>query len=780
MKEHSHGLHGQIKAAQEQSNYLFASLTQRLELNEINWRSLALMPIVTLPVCVFNVLVRLQYRKAPGIVSGLLLIAYSLLLLFFTKKGKKRFVRYATTLVYLAEVPVMLITVVTATFFTPNVAAVTALLFMAILPPFILDKALRVISFETLWALVLISMSYVAKDASLFKMDVLHVILAYLLSVGMILLILDSRFRMIRSRNDLIRFSESDALTGALNKRYFLKDMKALRNVYDESRDEKDQIVIVSCNICDMRLYNEEYGFQEGNRLLIRAADWLCENFMNRPVSRFESDHFFLMCYESELKRFVENLEQHELTGVGERPVQTTFGYYVIQSDDTEDYACDRAFFALQKVEEGQRIRCYDAKMNEEYLYHKKLLALFPAALKEEEFEVYYQPIVRSFTREISSAEALVRWNNKERGMIPLGDFMPLLEEHNLIPELDLYMVRHVLRDMKKLREETGHLIPVSVNLSRLDFVVKDMPAEIRQMADEVGMEHDKLIIEITESAFALQNTRLADVLQQFHSYGFPVWMDDFGSGYSSLNLLKNFDFDLIKFDMRFVRDLATHVNSRILLGKLVEMVDELGMQTLAEGVETEEQRTILESMGVQRMQGYLFSKPERFDYLIEQQRKRTMLTYEDFHRSQYLDVVSKANLRNPLQYDFCRNGEDMENEMPAGVLEISGDGKARYIRSNAILRDFLSEFYHFADAEKTAGDDFGASGFYLRIPEPMLQQLAVIKERGTWERLDIRDDRCLLENERLKDKNGSFFIHFLAEDEITSRSAYMVVEISE
>jgi EAL domain-containing protein (putative c-di-GMP-specific phosphodiesterase class I) len=129
---------------------------------------------------------------------------------------------------------------------------------------------------------------------------------------------------------------------------------------------------------------------------------------------------------------------------------------------------------------------------------------------------------------------------------------------------------------------------------------MKDMPEEICRLADEAGVEHDKLIIEITESAFAIQNGRLSNVLTRFRNYGFPVWMDDFGSGYSSLNLLRNFEFDLVKFDMRFVRELTTDPKNRLLLGKLVELTDELGMQTLVEGVETEEQRRILESMGAQ------------------------------------------------------------------------------------------------------------------------------------------------------------------------------------
>ena len=780
MKENSRGIHENNRMVGERSHYLFSSVAQRLELSEINWRSLAMMPLVTLPVCIFNLLVRVQYQKPAGIFAGMLLIIYCLLLLVFTRRGKRRFVRYATGLAYLAEIPVMLITIVQATVLKPDVAAVTSLLFMAILPPFILDLAYRVIAFETVWAGVLILMSFITKESSLFKMDVLHVVLAYLLSVGMILLILDSRFRMIRSRNDLIRFSETDALTGVLNKRFFLKNVKDLREVYAASQDPMDQTVIVACNICDMRLYNEEYGFQEGNRLLIRAADWLCENFLNRPVSRFESDHFYLLCYESELMRFFENMETHQLLGAGDHPVRTSFGYYGIRSEDTEDYACDRAFIALQKVEEGQLFRCYDEGMNEEYLYHKKLLALFPTALREEEFEVYYQPIVRSFTREISSAEALVRWNNKERGMIPLGDFMPLLEEHNLITELDLYMVRHVLQEVKKVREETGSIVPVSVNLSRLDFLMKDMPAEICRLADEIGVEHDKLIIEITESAFALQNSRLADVLQQFHSYGFPVWMDDFGSGYSSLNLLKDFDFDLIKFDMRFVRDLATHMQGRILLGKLVELVDELGMQTLAEGVETEEQRDILENMGVQRMQGFLYSRPEKMAYLIEQQRKGKMLHYEDFRRSSYLDVVSKVNLRNPLQYEFDQNGVEEESKMPAGVLEVSGDGMGCYIRSNDVLRRFLNAWFSPSNPEAMTENDLGVAGFHLGIPDPILQILTDIKEKGTWERLEIRDDKYRAFREKMLGKDGTFFVHYLAEDGITGREAYLVVEISD
>ena len=183
MKENSRGIHENNRMGGERSHYLFSSVAQRLELSEINWRSLAMMPLVTLPVCIFNLLVRVQYQKPAGIFAGMLLIIYCLLLLVFTRRGKRRFVRYATGLAYLAEIPVMLITIVQATVLKPDVAAVTSLLFMAILPPFILDLAYRVIAFETVWAGVLIVMSFITKESSLFKMDVLHLVLAYLLSV---------------------------------------------------------------------------------------------------------------------------------------------------------------------------------------------------------------------------------------------------------------------------------------------------------------------------------------------------------------------------------------------------------------------------------------------------------------------------------------------------------------------------------------------------------------------------------------------------------------------
>jgi hypothetical protein len=225
---------------------------------------------------------------------------------------------------------------------------------------------------------------------------------------------------------------------------------------------------------------------------------------------------------------------------------------------------------------------------------------------------------------------------------------------------------------------------------------------------------------------------------------------------------------------MRFVRELTTDPKNRLLLGKLVELTDELGMQTLVEGVETEEQRRILESMGAQRMQGFLICRPETLEILFRKQNSESRLDYEDFRRTPYLDVVSKVNLRNPLLFDFRQKNSELEREVPAGVIEVDEDGHARYIRSNEVLRRLLRKEF-FADGDGEAVDtDEAAASLVLQIPEEFNRKLRKTKESDSWESLDITPDRHFVE------KHVTAFGHYLASDSITGRSAYLIVAIRE
>ena len=226
-------------------------------------------------------------------------------------------------------------------------------------------------------------------------------------------------------------------------------------------------------------------------------------------------------------------------------------------------------------------------------------------AISQEWIKVYYQPVIRSITRELCSAESLARWIDPEIGFLPPNKFIGVLEEKKLIHKLDCYIIERVCKDIHDLMIQKRPVVPVSVNLSRLDFVMMDMVGVVEDLVKKYDIPRDMLHVEVTESMIASDEDLMASVIQGFRSAGYEIWMDDFGSGYSSLTLLKDYDFDLLKMDMRFLSNF--NEKSRNILRSTITMAKDLGIKTLAEGVETEEHFEFLKSIGCGKIQGYYF-----------------------------------------------------------------------------------------------------------------------------------------------------------------------------
>ena len=264
-----------------------------------------------------------------------------------------------------------------------------------------------------------------------------------------------------------------------------------------------------------------------------------------------------------------------------------------------------------------------DGKQIQAEAEHRKyIIDNLDRALEEKWIEVWYQPIIRTANGRVCDEEALSRWVDPVRGLLPPDEFIPVLEKAHLIYKLDLYVVDEVLKKIRKTEEEGLYIVPQSVNLSRYDFESCDIVEEIRSRVDAAGVGNDKLTIEITESVIGSDYDYMKAQVERFHELGFNVWMDDFGSEYSSLDYLMNIPFDLIKLDKKFMDQFDSGEKTRIILTELVRMAVSLGIETICEGVETEEQYLALKELGCSYVQGYYFSKPvppEDFDrFLIE------------------------------------------------------------------------------------------------------------------------------------------------------------------
>ena len=729
------------------------------EVNRINLCTLYLLPMIGIPASIFNIVAHAIMMQQASQRNGYLLLAYYVFILILTRCRPKKDFRRGTLYIYLVQVPVYIMTILSGTVLDPKYQALTFLLYILAFPPFILDRPIRVIGYSSFWMLLMLALSFCCKERTTFRGDLMHVIQVYCLLLGTIMVILDSRYKLLMRQLEIIRFSEGDELTGLLNRKYFVRN--AERRI--KSGEEEGDLFFLSLDIKNMCRYNEICGYTEGNYLLMRIAARLKKEFPKGLVSRFDEDHFYVMSGREETDQALMNLTENPLVGSTGKEVQMKIGVYPYVEGDAVGTACDRASIACKNTQKGKLVRWYNRQLKEDYEFRQYLLDHFQDALKEEEFVVYYQPIVRLYSGETCSEEALVRWIDKTRGMISPGQFIPLLEENNLSADLDLYVIRHVVQEFAIKRESGLVNTPVSVNLSRMDFISHDMPALISEILEESHIPHDRLIIEITESSFAMGNELLTGVLNEFHRRGFRVWMDDFGSGYSSLNLLAEFRFDMVKFDMRFVRNLAEGSTCQMILEKMVELVDSLGIGTLIEGVENPEQRELLRQIGGQRIQGYLYSKPRPLSQIIWNAEHGGELVYENPERAQYYDDISKVSLRKPLQFDLSNESGGKEVELPAEVIEIDRDENIRILRMND-RHLMLNQTFGLVNEK-------GEQDMSVKPKAEFVAHLRQAEQTKVWESVDS-------EFNPYQNRSTSLFIHYISEDRLTGNVAFLLVVV--
>lgn len=273
------------------------------------------------------------------------------------------------------------------------------------------------------------------------------------------------------------------------------------------------------------------------------------------------------------------------------------------------------------------------------------LLDRFHEAVEKGYIRPYFQPLYRSVTGKMIGAEALARWHDPEKGMLSPADFIPVLEKTGLIYDLDMEILRRTCAFYRTLKGRGTPLTLFSVNLSRQDFRHEELFDRVISILDAHDVPREAIKLEITESLLIEDTETFRSAFRRFHNAGFSIWLDDFGSGYSSLNMLQNYEFDVMKFDMLFLRDYSSR--GRQLLASLISMAKTLGIQTLTEGVETQEQRDFLLSVGCEAQQGFYYSKPvseEDMIALIEARSERL----ETAEEKQYWDEIGRLNFVSP------------------------------------------------------------------------------------------------------------------------------------
>lgn len=405
------------------------------------------------------------------------------------------------------------------------------------------------------------------------------------------------------------RISRFDDLTGLPNMTYFLQyAQEGIAKIRKEGRCP----LIIYLDYNNIKAYNSRYGFAAGDDLIVGMGTILARQFGAASVSRFESDHFVVYTDNPETvsARLEHVFKEAERLNYGNAPSIKAGIYQYVNPEESLSLACDRARIACNSIRGQQKstLVFFNADIQHQASIREHILRNFERAMREKWIKVYDQPVIRTMTRALCGVEALARWVDPQYGMIMPGQFIPVLEESGLIYKLDLYIFEEVCRNYQMLTQVQKDIVPVSVNLSRKDFEHEDVVDQINRIVQKYNAPRELINIEITESAFVEDVQRIGKAADQLHQLGFQVWMDDFGSGYSSLGILKDYAFDEIKIDMSFLSSFSE--KSRIIIESAIRMAKKIGIQTLAEGVETEEQYMFLRSVGCEKIQGYYFGHP--------------------------------------------------------------------------------------------------------------------------------------------------------------------------
>ncbi|MCI2046978.1 MAG: PAS domain-containing protein [Faecalibacterium sp.] len=444
--------------------------------------------------------------------------------------------------------------------------------------------------------------------------------------VNNILRRMDSEHLAERSRmfEQQIRRMETDEKTGLYNKLAFCRHVAQLLE-----KDPAGRYAILRWDIDHFRAFNEIYGMAAGDALLAEigrvyrtealpaqgvmiAGHWHADCFVTlRRMDTFEPN------------RLLEQLDAHMAKLYPDFEFVTRAGVYEI-TDRTLDAAlmCDRAMLALRSVKNSAQARCgwYDEAMRQNLLEEQEISNEARTALTAGQFVVYFQPQYNYAEHALSGAEALVRWNHPRKGLIPPGRFIPLFEENGFISALDQYVWRQACICLRAWLDAGIRPVPVSVNISRQDIYHASLCGNLQKLLEEYHLPPELLHLEITESAYMENPEQLVRVVHQLQGYGFHVEMDDFGSGYSSLNMLKDVAVDTLKLDMRFLSSSNEQARGGSILSAVVHMAHGIGLPVIAEGVETLQQANYLKSIGCLYMQGYLFAKP------MDEESYRTLL----------------------------------------------------------------------------------------------------------------------------------------------------------
>lgn len=418
------------------------------------------------------------------------------------------------------------------------------------------------------------------------------------------------------------RGADTDQLTGGRSRAKFFEDAKKLLK-----HSSPDNWAVVLFDIDKFKYVNDRLGYDEGNKMLDRLHKTVSDNMGSDEIfARLTDDNFALMIKDgsdvelrTRINDIFEEFDRRNALFV-KYPVVFSAGICrlgqcanEVHKDEIDiNTALDRCKIAKSTLKgtHFSSIAFYDGSIRDKALREKDYESIMPAALKKREFQCYLQPKYGLRSRNIEGAEALIRWNSPEFGFISPGDFIPIAEKNGFVVELDFFILEEVCRTMRHWIDEGKKPVVISVNQSRLHLNYDDYIWRLREIVDKYDIPYEYIELELTESVFTENAEKLLKIMHKLHEIGFKLSLDDFGSGYSSLNMLKDMPVDVVKIDKEFFSDTMNTQKGRAVISTVVDLAKNLDMDVISEGVETREQVEFLTEIHCAMVQGYYFAKP--------------------------------------------------------------------------------------------------------------------------------------------------------------------------
>lgn len=435
--------------------------------------------------------------------------------------------------------------------------------------------------------------------------------------------------------NTIIRFRETsammnelkfDALTGLYTKNYLFSQ---IRKTLNENPDSEYAIVVT--NFENFKLFNDIYGVKKGDQLLAKYGHDSRASLADKDLAgRYASDRFVFMTEKKKSEKILNSITNDAeimCRSMGEG-VSIRIGIYEIHDTSIEiEQMVDRAFLAADSIKGhyNDLVAVYDDRLRSQLLYEQTLTSTMEEGIEKEQFLVYLQPKYDIATNRLAGAEALVRWNHPVYGMIYPGSFIPMFEQNGFITTLDYYIWEKTCQIISKWKKDGYPIFPVSVNVSRADIYHPDLCEKLADLIRKYEIKPEELHLEVTESAYTENPDQLLKTVRKLHSEGFIIEMDDFGSGYSSLNMLNQMEIDILKLDMKFIQNETSKPNEKSILNFVVNLAKWMKLNVVAEGVETDMQLAKLRAIGCDYAQGFLFAKPmpeKQYSALLEKYKK--------------------------------------------------------------------------------------------------------------------------------------------------------------